>query len=93
MLEKESTYSRQVRAWLEENGLKYITEFWFEDCKDIRVLPFDFYILYNNKIFLIEVDGAQHYYESSIFNNLTLEERKAKIRLKQIIANNMDILY
>ena len=81
-LKKESTYSRQVRAWLEENGLKYITEFWFEDCKDIRVLPFDFYISYNNKIFLIEVDGAQHYYESPIFNNLTLEERKSKDRIK-----------
>lgn len=81
-LKKESTYSRQVKLWLEENGLKYATEFWFEDCRDIRVLPFDFYVENNNKIFLIEVDGAQHYYESSMFKNLTLEERKAKDKIK-----------
>lgn len=85
---KESTYSRQVRLWLEENNLKYTTEFWFEDCRDIRVLPFDFYIKYNNKIFLIEVDGAQHYYESPIFNNLTLEERQNKDKIKTEYCKN-----
>lgn len=77
-LKKESTYSRQVKRWLEENKLNYTTEFWFEDCRDIRVLPFDFYIEYNGKIFLIEVDGAQHYYQSQFFKNLTLKERQSK---------------
>ena len=81
-LKKESTYSKQVRLWLEKNHITYETEFWFKDCKDIRVLPFDFYIQYNNKIFLIEVDGAQHYYESPIFKNLTLEERQTKDKIK-----------
>lgn len=81
-LKKESTYERLVRLWLEDNHLQYQREFWFSDCKDIRVLPFDFYIEYKDKIFLIEVDGCQHYYNNLMFNNFTLEERKRKDKIK-----------
>lgn len=79
---KESSYEFLVREWLEKHNLKYEREYWFEDCRDKRVLPFDFMIKHNDFIILIEVDGCQHYYDSPIFQSFTLEERKHKDNIK-----------
>lgn len=84
----ESSYEILVKQWLEENNIEYKREYWFEDCRDKRVLPFDFMVNFHNKIVLIEVDGSQHYYESPIFNNLTLEERRNKDNIKTEYCRN-----
>lgn len=79
---KESSYEYKTRMWLEENNIPYIQEYRFDDCKDVRSLPFDFMCETSERIVLIEVDGAQHYYEQSWFNNIPLEERKRKDKIK-----------
>lgn len=79
---KESNGEFLVKEWLESKGIEYKREFWFEDCKDIRVLPFDFMINRHGQIYLIEVDGCQHFYKNLLFNNLTLEERQRKDNIK-----------
>lgn len=79
---KESSYEERVRKWLENNKIKFVKEYGFSDCKDKRILPFDFKCDFNDKIFLIEVDGSQHYYEQNWFNNISLEERKRKDEIK-----------
>lgn len=79
---KESSYEFLVKQWLEGHDIPYEREYWFEDCRDIRVLPFDFMINLNDNIILIETDGCQHYYKNDMFNNFTLEERKKKDSIK-----------
>lgn len=79
---KESSYEFLVDTWLKENNLVYAREYWFEDCRDKRVLPFDFAVWINDSLVLIEVDGCQHFYENPMFTNFTLEERKRKDEIK-----------
>ena len=49
-------YIKQV---LDDNDIEYIRQKKFEDCKNIRPLPFDFYLPKHNTI--IEFDGQQHF--------------------------------
>lgn len=79
---KESSYEYLVKVWLDEHNFSYDREYWFEDCRDIRVLPFDFIVWRENDFVLIEVDGCQHYYDSPMFTNLTLKERQNKDKIK-----------
>ena len=55
----ESHGEKQIRQWLDNHYIKYITQKTFDDCKNRRVLPFDFYISDYN--LCIEYDGEQHY--------------------------------
>lgn len=55
----ESGPERRIRVFLENNNINFIQEYTFKDCKDVSVLPFDFYLNDYNKI--IEFDGEQHY--------------------------------
>lgn len=48
-----------VNKWLDNHNIKYITQYRFNDCKDSRPLPFDFYLPDHNKC--IEFDGKQHF--------------------------------
>ena len=49
----------QVEKVLKEMELDFETEYRFKDCKDKRVLPFDFFIKSKNTC--IEYDGEQHF--------------------------------
>lgn len=55
----KSKFELSVQKYLDEHGIKYKSQYKFDDCKDKSRLPFDFY-LYENNI-LIEADGEQHY--------------------------------
>lgn len=56
---KESQGERIIREYLEDNNIEYIQEKRFDDCKDKKLLPFDFYLQQNN--LCIEFDGPHHY--------------------------------
>lgn len=55
----ESKGERAVSVWLKNNGIEYVSQYKFEDCKNIKPLPFDFYI--PPLRICIEYDGEQHY--------------------------------
>lgn len=55
----ESAGEQRVRQWLEDHNIKYRTEYIYNDCRDIKPLPFDFYLPQYNTI--IEYDGQQHF--------------------------------
>ena len=55
---RESHGELKIKEILENNNINFEQQKKFENCKDIRVLPFDFYI--DNK-YLIEFDGEQHF--------------------------------
>lgn len=50
---------------LDEANITYEIEKKFLTCKDIKELPFDFFV---NNEYLIEYDGQQHYNKDTIFN-------------------------
>lgn len=49
----------QIMVYLEKRKIKYEHQKKFKECKNIKELPFDFYIPEKN--ILIEYDGKQHY--------------------------------
>lgn len=57
---KISSLELKTKEWLEENNIKYIPQKIFEECKDINLLRFDFYLPDYDSV--IEVDGSQHYF-------------------------------
>lgn len=48
-----------ISDWLDDFNISYIPQYRFDDCKDVRALPFDFYLPYYNVC--IEYDGRQHF--------------------------------
>jgi predicted nucleic acid-binding Zn-ribbon protein len=55
----ESHGEKNISNYLNINHIDYIPQHTFDDCKDIRKLPFDFYIPELNMC--IEYDGEQHF--------------------------------
>ncbi len=56
---KDSKGVSDIIDYLENNNIKYIREYYYEDCKNISYLRFDFYLEDYN--ILIEYDGEQHF--------------------------------
>ena len=59
---------REIAYILNKNNIHYISQYKFENCKDKKELPFDFYLPEFNTI--IEFDGRQHFESVEIFSNL-----------------------
>lgn len=62
---QRSVGETKIKKYLENNKIIFIPQKTFEDCKDIRPLPFDFYLPDYNII--IEFDGRQHFGETNYF--------------------------
>jgi very-short-patch-repair endonuclease len=78
---QESKGERKIRKWLEKNNINFKSEFTFKECKNIRVLPFDFYV--DSESLLIEFDGIQHYEIVEIFGGEKgLKETKRNDKIK-----------
>ncbi len=78
---KESKGEKEIRKYLIENGLVFISQHKFHDCKNKRTLPFDFYLPDYNTC--IEFDGRQHYLPIKYFGGLKgLEETKIRDEIK-----------
>ena len=54
----------KIKQLLNDNHLFFQQEYVFNECKNINLLRFDFYV--NNK-YLIEYDGEQHFYSINYF--------------------------
>lgn len=55
----QSRGERKISEWLENHNIQYIHQHSFEDCRDKKQLPFDFYLPDFN--YCIEYDGRQHF--------------------------------
>ncbi len=56
---KISSYGEQMVAnYLVKRDIQFVSQAIFKDCKDKRLLPFDFYVPEYNMV--IEIDGGQH---------------------------------
>ena len=55
----ESKGEKSIRLWLDAHNVLYVCLKMFDNCKNARVLPFDFYLPEYN--ICIEYDGEQHF--------------------------------
>lgn len=80
---KSSNGERDISNLLEENKIAYMREYSFEECRDIKPLPFDFYLPKEN--ILIEYNGEQHYSFNPFFHKSpeNFERQKCHDKIKR----------
>lgn len=82
-----------VRSYLMKNKIKFSYNYTFDDCKNIKPLPFDFYLPEYNTC--IEYDGEQHFKPIDIFGGAKeFYERvkRDKIKTDYCVANNITLI-
>ena len=62
---KRSSREAMISEFLSKTGVPFVSEYRFDDCRDVKELPFDFYIPGINVA--IEYQGVQHYVPSEFF--------------------------
>ena len=90
---KESKGEKQIRLYLESKKIKFTPQYRFNDCKNIRQLPFDFYL--DDYNCCIEYQGEQHYLNKKMFggdNRLTYIENNDMIKKDYCFINNIKFL-
>lgn len=76
-----------------ENVKEFISQYRFDYCRNIRPLPFDFKVILNNdKYFLIEFNGEQHYLNNHWGVNLKDIKMRDKIKYDYCKNNNINLL-
>ena len=91
-----------LRTHLVNKGIIYEPQYRFDDCKDIRTLPFDFAIFNSNEnlVCLVELHGEQHYYPFTFCGenkeqkqeNLQDRQKKDKIKEQFCLSHNIPLL-
>lgn len=66
---------------LKQNNISFVTEKKFQECKDIKALPFDFYV---QDKYIIEFDGIQHFHSFKHFGG----DEKFIVRRKHDLIKN-----
>lgn len=91
----------EFEQYLIQNGYSYVKQYKFEECKDVRALPFDFAIFHENKLLLlVELNGEQHYHPFTYCNeakdikkeNLKNRIKKDNIKKNFCIQHNIPLL-
>lgn len=94
----ESHGEKEVSKWLDEHGVVYESQKRFDDCRDDKPLPFDFYIPEYNVA--CEYQGKQHYEPvdfAGYGENVAVErfeyvQRHDKIKADYCKSNNIRLL-
>jgi very-short-patch-repair endonuclease len=90
---KESKGEKVVRNYLKHNNLDFIKQKRFTECRDIRPLPFDFYLPDYN--ICIEYDGIQHFKPIKRFGGEKGYEKiikTDKIKTEFCLKNNIKLI-
>ena len=90
---QESHGEREIEQWLLGHNIEYISQKTFSDCKNRRLLPFDFYLPKYDTC--IEYDGEQHFRSVDFFggdDGLKRRKRNDEIKNQYCKDNNIDLL-
>lgn len=88
---KESKGEREVRNWLNNNKINFISQYKFKNCKNSLQLPFDFYLPEYN--LCIEYNGMQHYKPIEHFGgDKEFKKRKINDKIKKEYCQKNNIL-
>lgn len=87
---QQSKGEKRIESFFQENNILFIKQYKIKDCKNIKSLPFDFYLPQYN--ILIEFDGKQHYKIVDFFDGLIgLMNRMYKDNIKTQYCKNNNI--
>jgi len=89
----ESIGERKIRQWLDKNQIRYERQKIFDDCKDQRCLPFDYFLPDYNKC--IEYDGIQHFIASEFFGGedaFRVRKKHDQIKTQYCLDHNISLL-
>lgn len=87
---KESSAEKIIREYLEDNCIVFEQEKRFDDCRDNKPLPFDFYLPHHNLI--IEFDGAHHYKQIDNWGNHDKTIKHDEIKNKYCEDNSIRLI-
>ena len=79
-----------IKVYLTNNQIHFESEKRFDDCKDKKRLPFDFYLIDYNA--LIEFDGEQHYWNVFGEKQFQNTKRHDEIKTHYCQINNIPLL-
>lgn len=80
-----------IYKYLENSNIDFKYQHWFDDCRDINPLPFDFYLPKYNMC--IEFDGRQHFEETNYFSySLEKTQNHDFIKNKYCSDNNIQLI-
>ena len=86
----QSHGEKQIYQWLDNHHIKYIPQKIFDDCRNKKPLPFDFYIPTYN--ICIEYDGEQHFRIVDYFGGEDgFKQRKNNDEIKNQYCKNNNI--
>ena len=85
----ESKGERCVERYLIDNNIIFERQKKFKDCKNKRLLSFDFYL--PNYNLCIEYDGAQHFIEVLNWNNLDYTKENDEIKNNFCLKNDINL--
>lgn len=89
----ESYGERRIRLWLEKYNFAYEYQKIFKNCRNLKVLPFDFY-LYDYNV-AIEYQGEQHYKPIEYFGgeeNFKKQQKRDNIKRNYCKNNKIKLL-
>lgn len=81
---------KSIAECLTNYNIKFEREKIFKDCKNIKPLPFDFYLPDYN--LCIEYDGRQHFGIKNSWNNTEEIQERDNIKTKYCLDNNIKLL-
>jgi len=84
---------QEIKHLLNKNNILFEREYTFTNCKNINLLPFDFYLPKHNTC--IEYDGRQHFEPIKWFGGeegLRLRKINDEIKNKYCIDNNINLI-
>lgn len=84
-----SKLEAKVKNILENNNISYEKEYSFSDLRHIQPLRYDYVIFKEDKLFLIECDGIQHFYPT--FGKVSYERTIITDNIKNEYAKNKNI--
>ena len=90
---KESKGEKKIREFLIKNKITHTQQHIFNKCKNIQVLPFDFYLPDYN--ICIEYDGIQHFKPVKFFGGVKSFEiikQNDLIKTKFCLLNNINLI-
>lgn len=89
----ESNLEKKVRKFLEKNNVSFVPQKRFDDCKDILMLPFDFFIDGHNAV--CETHGKQHFEPLEFFGGkeqFMIRKKHDEIKKNYCITNNINFI-
>ena len=79
-----------IRKYLEKINIEFVPQYKFDDCRDLRPLPFDFYLPSYNLI--IEFDGLHHFMPVYGQEQFEYTQRHDQMKNAYCLDNGIDLL-